>query len=51
MGTVFDSLTEARAAAGPGECVARLAPLSRWIVVSAADMLAYGLVCGWELDQ
>jgi hypothetical protein len=51
MGAVFDCLTAAQDAAGPGWHVVRLAPLARWIVVSAAEVLAYGLAYGWELER
>jgi len=48
--TTHTDVVTARAAAGPGECVVRLAPLARWIVVSIADYDRYAARCGWELD-
>ena len=48
---LYGNLDEAREAAGRGRVVVRLAPLARWIVVDAAEALAFTVPCGWEVER
>jgi hypothetical protein len=50
MGTLFDSLASAREAAGPDRLVARLVPLSRWIVVTRWEASTFCRSFGWTIE-